>query len=268
MKLLFGFLLLLSIAIFSYIQWGVMLTGPGKNGVALGDLNAAKIKLLELPPVKPPLAPPVPLAQSAVPASVPIMVAPASSPAPASVPVAADKSLPLQQVPPSTMTPKTITTAPLVCVEWGEFSGPYLERAQKELDNMKLGGRLAQRTVIYETGYRVYIPPLANKAAIRKTIEEIKASGLEEYYVLKNRGKFSNAVSLGMFKSEESAKHFLALVRKKGFHTAKIGERKQKLKFTVFEINGLDAESFAHLAKLQKDFVNSELKKIECVKQP
>lgn len=269
MKLLFSFLLLLSIAIFAYIQWGGTLTGAGKNGVAMGDLNPEKIKLLPMPLAKPPVMPLVPSAQTALSASAPLIVAPASSPIPISVPVSAPvvKSLPqVKQAPLSTLLAPAVKTTSAVCVEWGEFSGPYLDRAKKELENMKLGGRLTQRTVLYETGYRVYIPPLTNKTAIRKKIEEIKASGLEEYYVLKNQGKFSNAISLGMFKSEESAKHFLTFVREKGFHTAKIGERKQKLKFIVFVIKGLDAESFTYLTKLQKDFVNSELKKIECTK--
>ncbi len=262
MKLIFGFLLFLSILLFSYLQWGGMLTGASKSGTLLGNLNAEKIKLLEMPPVKASAVLPVLAVQSAAAATVPLSIAPASSAVPVSAPIAK----PVTQVPLTMLPVPAPKSIALVCAEWGEFSGPYLERARKELDNMQLGGRLAQRTVEYKTGYRVYIPPLANKAAIHKKIDEIKASGLEEYYVLTNRGGFSNAISLGMFKSEETARQFLAFVRKKGFRTAKIGERKQTLKFIVFEFKGLDDGSFTHLAKLQKDFVNSELKKIDCSK--
>jgi hypothetical protein len=262
MKLLFGFLLFLSILLFSYIQWGVMLTGAAKNGTLLGDLNSEKIKLLAMPPAKTSAVLPVTVEQSAVAAAAPLNLAPATSAVPASAPLAK----PLAPVPLTTLHVPAPKTVALACAEWGEFSGPYLERAKKELDTMQLGGRLAQRTVEYKTGYRVYIPPLANNTAIRKKIDEIKASGLEEYYVLKHQGAFSNAISLGIFKSEESARQFLAFVRKKGFRTAKIGERKQILKFIVFEFKGLDAENFTHLTKLQKDFVNSELKKINCSK--
>jgi hypothetical protein len=215
-----------------------------------------------MPLIKASPALPLTAAQSAVAAFAPLSTVPASSAVPASAPITKPVAqMPLTMVP--VLAPKAVA---LVCAEWGEFSGPYLERAKKELDNMQLGGRLAQRTVEYKTGYRVFIPPLANKAAIHRKIAEIKASGLEEYYVLTNRGGYSNAISLGMFKSEDAARNYLAIVRNKGFRNAKIGERKQTLKFIVFDIKGLNAENFMHLTKLQKDFVNSELKKMDCSK--
>ena len=91
MKWILGFLFLLNIGLFVFMQWGGALTGTAKNGQTLGELNAGKIKLLDMPQPKQ-------IAGSAVP--VPL---PASAPIHVSAPIPA---------------PVTETSAK-ACMEWG-----------------------------------------------------------------------------------------------------------------------------------------------------
>ena len=149
-------------------------------------------------------------------------------------------------------------------MEWGEFSGTDLTRAAKALSELKLGDSLAQRTVEYSGGYWVYIPQLKNQAAVNRKIEKIKAAGVKDYFVVQERPLWINVISLGVFKTQESAKNFLASLKKKGVRTARMGERKHKLKFTVFALNHINAEGAARLVALQKDYANSELKPVAC----
>ena len=149
-------------------------------------------------------------------------------------------------------------------MEWGEFSGTDLAIATKELAGLKLGDRLSQRTIEYASGYWVYIPPLPNQAAVNKKIEQIKAIGVQDYYVVKEPKKWNRAISLGVFKTQEAAQNFQIKLKKKGLSTAKVGERKHKLKFIVFAFKGIDAEERSKLIKLQKDIANSELKAVAC----
>ncbi len=229
MKWIFSILFLLSIALFALMQWGGALTGSVRNAQGLAELNPEKILLLDALP-----APEIP--SLSVPLPVPVTAA----------------------------TPNGKTTAIKTCMEWGEFSGTDLARAENELGKMKLGDRLAQRTVEYASGYWVYIPPLRNKDALNKKIAEIKTIGVEDFYVVKDPKDWYNAISLGVFKTEESAKNFLAILKKKGIRTAKVSERKHKLKFAVFLINNADTELATHLTTLQKDYINSELKHVPC----
>lgn len=266
MKLIFGLLLLLCAGFFAFMQWGGALTGANKNSQVPGDLNADKIRLLEMLPPKP--------AQSAavVPGSQVIIVSPpvtASAPLAAGNPAPAAASAPLPApamlpgpAPVHTQGGKVVATKN--CMEWGEFSGDDMALAAKALARLKFGDKLTQRTVEYDKGYWVYIPPLKNKAAINRKIEEIKAAGIEEYFVVQGSGKWHNAISLGVFKTEEAAKHFQGSLKKKGLRALKVGERKSKLKFTIFVLNRLDTAAAAQLATLQKDFANSELKAIPC----
>ncbi len=273
MKLLFGFLLVLSMGFFAFMQWGGSLTGTGKNGQALGDLNADKIKLIDTPLVKllatsavPPVQLPLPVsAPVAASAPTPVASAPVTAPAiapplPASAPVHAPAVAIVATHAPAT-APKV---AAKTCMEWGEFSGTDLKRATQALDEMKLGDHLAQRTVEYTSGYWVYVPPLKNKAAVNRKIEQLKALGVEDYFVLHEKPRWLNVISLGVFKTEEAAKNYLASLKKKGVHTAKVGERKSKLKFTVFQLNQIDTEQSSKLSKLQKEYENSELKMVAC----
>ena len=151
-------------------------------------------------------------------------------------------------------------------MEWGEFSGIDLARSEQGLARFKLGDRLAQRTVEYASGYWVYMPPLGSKEAVNKKIAAIKALGLEDYYVVKDSRQWYNAISFGVFKTEEAAKNYLAVIRKKGIRTAKVGERKHKLKFIVHVIKSVDTELNTRLTALHKDFAGSELKSVACSK--
>jgi hypothetical protein len=208
----------------------------------------------------------LPLAVSApVAVSAPIPVV--SAPVPAitiPVPVSAPVHAPVAAI----AAPHAPVTAPKVaakiCMEWGEFSGTDLKRATQALNELKPGDHLAQRTVEYSSGYWVYIPPLKNKAAVNRKIEQLKALGVEDYYVVHEKPHWLNVISLGVFKTEEAAKSFLVSLKKKGVRTAKVGARKSKLKFTVFQLNQIDTELSAKLSKLQKEYENSELKAVAC----
>lgn len=282
MKWLFGFLLMLSILLFALMQWGGALTGVGKNGQTLAELNPEKIILLDHPvtrqmpgsavlPALPVAAASAPVAVSlTAPTAVVTASAVVSAPAIVSPPSPAAGHPPLIAPNLPAPAPAPVAAVPAVkaavktCMEWGEFSGTDLAKAQKELAGMKLGDKLVPRTVEYASGYWVYIPPLRSKTAVSKKVAEIKAAGIEDYYVLKDSRKWLNAISLGVFKTEEAAKKFQASMKKKGLRTAKVGERKHTLKFTVFALKHIDTEQAARLSKLQKEFKDSELKTLPC----
>lgn len=247
MKWLFGFLLLLSIGLFAFMQWGGALTGTAKNGQTLGELNSEKIELLDMPAARQmPASAVLPLPQAAD-VSAPIAASAAaatavSAPIPAPVAKAAAKA----------------------CMEWGEFTGADLARADKALSELKLGDRLARRSVEHAGGYWVYFPPLKNQAAVNNKIEQIKAIGVEDYFVVQEPPLWVNAISLGVFKTQEAAKNHLVSLNKKGVRTAKMGERKRKLNYTVLVLNHIDADAAARLSELQKSFANSELTTVVC----
>ena len=233
MKWLFWLLLLASMIFFALIQWSGLLLGDGKNLQSQPPLNAEKIKLLQTS-LAPPLA-----AQSAAQATA------AQSAAQATAAQSA-----------------TQTTA--ACMEWGGFSGNDLTRATAVLDALNLGDRLAQRQIEHTSGYWVYLPPLKTRADADKKVAQLKALGVEEYFILQEAGKWRNAISLGLLKTEEAARKFLESIKNKGVKSAMMGERMSKFMLTVFVLKNPDAGVMAKVAELQNEFAGSELKATAC----
>ena len=226
MRVLFWLALLANLLFFAYMQWGNMLTGTQDGSQAQPQLNPQKIRLL-----------------------------PASSVSTASA-----------SLHPASAVTQSVATAvaPAVCMEWGEFSGDDLARASAALAAMKLGKRLSQHQVEHDNGYWVYMPPQPNHAGAEKKVAELRALGVKDYFIVQDSGKWHNAISLGVFKTEEAARNYLAGLEKQGVRTAVVGERQAKLMFTVFVLRNPDSSLTARIVALQKGFPDSELKAAAC----
>jgi hypothetical protein len=237
MKVLVWILLMANAIFFAAMQWGGLLIADEQAVQAQPPLHEEKIGLQGAPQGKPAPASPAP--------------APAAAAAPAPAP---------EEV------PAPLAAGPgALCMEWGEFSGAELARATAALSALQLGDRLGQRQVEYAIGYWVYIPPQKDKASVNRKIAQLKARGIEEYFVVSEAGPWQNAISLGVFKTQEAAQHFLDdLRRSKDVRSAQVGERASQLKATIFVLNGLDDRAAASLAEVQKGFAGSELKDVAC----
>lgn len=172
----------------------------------------------------------------------------------------------VQAAAPVVATPPTVTatSASVSCLEWSDFSGTDLKRANEALAALKLGSKLSQREIEYNIGYWVYIPPLKDKASVTQKIAQLKARGVEEYFVVQEAGEWQHAISLGVFKSADAAQKFLESLAAKDVRSAKIGERASKLKATVFVFNGVDGAVVDKLNELKQDFPAADLKKLPC----
>ena len=149
------------------------------------------------------------------------------------------------------------------CLEWGAFSGAELARAQNALDKLQLGDRLSQRTSEETVSYWVYIPPLKTKKDAENKIDELRASGVTEYFLVQD-GQWKNAISLNLFKNEELAKNYLDTLQRKGVRSAVIGVRSHVVKRTLFQIRDAGGTLANKLAELQRKFPSSELKTVDC----
>lgn len=225
MRTLFWILLLGNAILFAGMQWGSDLIVGERMGVAQAPLHADKIRILT------------------------------------------DSMLDLEEIPVAEGEPVAPADKPdaSICLEWGDFSGADLTRATAALSELQLGDKLSQYQVEHAIGYWVYIPPLKDKAAVARKIAQLKARGIEEYFVVSDPGPWLNAVSLGVFKTQEAAQDFLdELQRTRDIRTAQVGERASKFKTTVFVLNGPDAATMAELTGVQNDFPGSTLKNVPC----
>ena len=270
MKWIFGLLLLVNVVFFAVMQWGGALTIDTSNPLVQAELNADKIKIVSMVtptvPVIAAVSAPEGATSALAPVASPVVVEtrPVTTVTPPAVPVAPTiVALPL---PPSLPAPVIVVPPQpkLSCMEWGEFSGTDLQRAENVLATMRLGNKLKQRIVEYVSGYWVYISPVRTSEQVKYNIAQLKKLDINEYFVVQEQGPWKNAISLGVFKTEESAKKYLANVQALGLKSAKVDERPSKLKFTVFVLHRLESNTVSRISALHKDFPESEIKQIPC----
>jgi hypothetical protein len=248
MRTSFWLLLLANVIIFALIQQGwvwraeELLAGHPNGPVvqAQPGLHEEKIRLLDDTPV----------------ATLP---SPAAIPPPAKLELSSNLQLSLNVSAPAATGANAQT-----CLEWGDFSGADLKLATAALSGLQLGNKLDKRQVDQVIRYWVYIPPLKNKAAVQHKVAQLKARGIEEYFIVPDTDPWRNAISLGVFKTQEAAQNFLDVLRTKDVRTARVGARVGKQKATIFILNGVSPATEARLTSLKKDFPGSELKKVPC----
>mgnify|MGYP001081752243 CR=1 FL=1 len=234
-------LLLANVLFFAAMNWGGRLTEDTDELTAQSELRADKVRLLgESAAVT---------GSQQLPASMPAVAVSAVVEAQPAQRLSAELAQP----------PKTAA-----CLYWGEFSGSALALANERLATLGLGARLQARTVEHSSGFWVYMPPLKNAAEVQRKIGQLKKLGVNDHFVVQEPGEWMNAISLGVFRTQQAAESHLDNLRKQGVRTATVGERKSRLRFTQFVIIGSDAALEAKIRAFMPDLPDSELKLSDC----
>ena len=159
--------------------------------------------------------------------------------------------------------PVKLAEGPL-CLEWGSFGGNEQGRVEQVLEKLQLGEKLSQRKIESTVGYWVFIPALANKAQADKKIRQLDGLGIVEHFLVQENNEFRNAISLGIFKSEDAATKYLAQLRDKGVRSAKAGAREHQLKLVNYVFRDPGEKLVTTLAELKQGFPGSEVKEAAC----
>lgn len=157
---------------------------------------------------------------------------------------------------------------PAACIEWGAFGGPEVARADGALAALAMPSEMLQRRVSDIDGYWVHMPAFKTKAEVDRKLGELKALGVTDFYVVQDAGPWRNAVSLGLFKSEEAANAELERLRQRGVRSALVTRREKFLKQVSFFIREPSAATIARITELQREFPAAELKAVSCPAAP
>lgn len=149
-------------------------------------------------------------------------------------------------------------------MEWGAFSGADVARADAALATLALPADAVQRRVGDVDGYWVHMAPLKTKAEVDRKLSELKGLGVTEFYVVQDAGPWRNAVSLGLFKSEDAANAALERLRQRGVRSAVVTRRERFLKQVTYFVREPGAATVARISELQRDFPAAELKAVSC----
>ncbi|MEO8135865.1 MAG: SPOR domain-containing protein [Betaproteobacteria bacterium] len=150
-----------------------------------------------------------------------------------------------------------------VCLEWGAFTEHEKAAALAALEPLQLGKQLSQRRIESASAYWVYVPPLTSKIAADRKVAELRNQGLKDFFILVD-GPQKNAISLGVFKTEDTANKFLDNVKSLGATTARSGARAQNIQQTLFVLRDPQPAQAERMQVLKAEFAGSEVKIGSC----
>lgn len=240
MRLTFILLLLANVAVLILFQMSGGRTPHAESAAGHEPFQADKVKIVAAPAPVSAVATAEPAAPTEILATPPI--APSKALAPPAPP-----AKPAQQ-----------------CVEWNNLAEADLDRARQALQGLKLADKANFHKSEKTTGYWVYVPPRASLAEAQKKVGELKARGVADIFILQENTAWRYAISLGVFSTEAAAANYLAQLREKGVRSAVTGPRNKAGDAHAVSLRGLDAGAAAQIAKLAKDFADSDVRSVEC----
>jgi hypothetical protein len=163
-------------------------------------------------------------------------------------------SFPLRQKP----APAAVALKP--CLEWGAFTLADFPRAEKALEPLALGARLGQRRSEETAGWWVFIPQQGNRQRALNKAAELKALGVEDYFIVGEESDLRWALSLGVFRTEEAAQARLAALRNQGVRSAQVGSRETVVPKIWLQVKGVDPALESRLKEVARQIDGSELR--------
>jgi len=145
------------------------------------------------------------------------------------------------------------------CVEFSGVAPADLQRARDAFAALRLGERLTERRVEDVSRYWVYVAPARERRIAEATLAQLRRSGVNDVSI-----RPDNAISLGVFSTEEGARRFLASIEAKGVRGAEVGPFVKELRDVAMQVREPDTELVARLTILQRDFPGSRLRAVSC----
>jgi len=152
-----------------------------------------------------------------------------------------------------------LSLAGAACVEFFGIPGADAVRARQAFEALKLGPRLVERRIEDISRYWVFIPGTSDRKAAETRIAELRRQGIADLSI-----RPDNAISLGVFSSEEAARRFLTTITAKGVRGAEQGPFSRDLRELVMLVREPDTELVARLTVMQRDYPTAQLRAVPC----
>lgn len=151
------------------------------------------------------------------------------------------------------------------CFELGPLVPNDLGRAQDAIKALQGSVKLSERRTEEPSGWWVLIPPLTSRQAANQRAAELKAGGIEDWFVIQDDAKFRNAISLGLYRSEEAATTRLEALRKRGVKDAEARPREGGPTRVFVQVRDAADDFRTRLAELKPSFPASDVR--DCPQQ-
>lgn len=121
------------------------------------------------------------------------------------------------------VVPAPSPAPPALCHAWGDLSASEADRLAQRLRRIGINA-VRSRSETPEAWW-VRIPPQRNRGEAERRVVELNLLGVSDTFIVQESGPNQNAVSLGLFKTENRARILLGQLRAKGVDNAGIEPR-------------------------------------------
>ena len=145
------------------------------------------------------------------------------------------------------------------CVQFAGIAPADAQRAHDAFAALQLGPRLAESRVEDITRYWVFVPAAPDRRGAEAAMAELRKRGVTDISL-----RPDNAISLGVFSTEDAARRFLSSLEAKGVRNAEYGPFARDLREVVMLIREPDTELVARLTILQREFTGAQMRAVPC----
>ncbi len=148
------------------------------------------------------------------------------------------------------------------CVELGPIAAGDAARAEEAVSGIAAGLKVAQRRVDEPGRWWVYLPPLATRQAAAQRTAELRKQGIEDSSVINDDPQWRNAISLGVFRSEDAANKRAEELRKRGVRGIEVAPREGAATRVYMQLRDAPDLVRSKLGDLKDGFPGAEIR--EC----
>jgi hypothetical protein len=154
--------------------------------------------------------------------------------------------------------------AQAACVELGPIAAADAGRAEEAVSGIAAGLKVSQRRAEDPGRWWVYIPPLPTRQAAVQRAAEIRNQGVEDSSLIGDDPQWRNAISLGVFRSEDSAAKRADELRRRGVRGVEMAPRESAVTRVYVQLRDAPEPVRVKLGELKGSFPGAEIR--ECPK--
>ena len=157
----------------------------------------------------------------------------------------------------------TVAQAESLCVEWRGLNQDEFSKVRDQLKAM-VGERVMSFTEVpVDTRHWVIFPPLPSPESAAAKLSELAAAGLQDAFVVTD-GTWRNAISLGLYADDESARRRVHEVEDKGVLGTRIEVQPRQGTDFYFVIRSEDPDALKSLGEIKQAYPNSRQSRVAC----
>ncbi len=169
----------------------------------------------------------------------------------------------LQEPAPEPALPAVAPPAAQACLELGDFSKQAAVVFEKRLAQLALPVLPKKRTVMEPQTQMVFVPPKNGSAGAAQRLAQLRALGFTDTVILQEPSQWRGGISLGLFKSSESARAQLEQARRAGVPDARIEPYPVAASRAAYQLRGLDQTMRSAVRAIAVDFPGIETRSCE-----